>query len=295
MHWDDVRYFLAIAESGSMSKAAKGLRVNQTTVFRRLNAYEEALGVRLFDRLRSGYVLTEEGAQIFEAARDVADKMAALERVTAAADERLSGVVRVSVHEGFVTRLLVPHLHEFTEANPEIQVELLVSRELANLSRREADVAIRVTNAPAETLSGRRLLNVVVAKYASRDYLETHTLEGKDATARWIGWIDDIENPSYIARSRYRHLPVHHRINNYESWLAMAKAGFGIVELPCFMADQEPELVRLPPEPEAASRDLWVLSHQDVAATPRFRAFRDFAAKVILRHRDLLEGRQGAA
>ena len=288
--WDDIRFFLGVAETGSIKAAGARLKVNPTTVFRRVKAYEQRLGFALFDRLKTGYVLTPEGDRMLAAARAVADRVAQLDRLTTAADDRLAGPVRVATHEIFVTRFLAPPLRVFAERHPEVSLELMVSPELANLSRREADVAIRVTNAPADSLFGRRVLTMAIAQYASRDYLARHSLDGAAPSARWIGWVDDVPKPRYITQSAFGHLPVHHRVNGYTLWLEMARAGMGIVELPCFLGDAEPDLTRVPGAQVKPAADVWVLSHQDVRHTPRFRMFREFIAEAFLSERALFEG-----
>lgn len=156
-NWDDLRVFLAVARAGSLSGAARALSVNHSTVFRRIGAFEAALGVRLFERQSDGYLLTPAGEELRDGALRIEEEIASLSRKVAGQDLRLSGAVRVTTIDMLAFGLLPRHLARFRDAYPGIEIELVVGNTMLNLSRREADVALRVGNTPPETLVGRRV------------------------------------------------------------------------------------------------------------------------------------------
>jgi DNA-binding transcriptional LysR family regulator len=171
MDWDDLRYVLAVGNAGSLAGAARTLGVNHTTVLRRIGAFEQRLGVRLFERLPTGYVLTAGGEQLIAAARNIDATVTTLERKLAGQDLRLAGTVRVTTTDTVMGSILPEILAEFRHSHPGIQVEIAVSNLMFNLTKREADVAIRPAADPPETLIGRRISGIAFAVYGSPDYL----------------------------------------------------------------------------------------------------------------------------
>ena len=186
-NWDDLRVFLAVARAGSLSGAARTLGVNHSTVFRRIGAFEAALGVRLFERQPGGYLLTPAGEELRDGALRVEEEIANLSRKVAGQDLRLSGTVRVTTIDMLAFGLLPRHLAGFRDAYPGIEVDLVVGNATLNLSRREADVALRVGNAPAETLVGRRVGRLAFAVYGSAGY-RARRPEPDLALHDWIGF-----------------------------------------------------------------------------------------------------------
>jgi DNA-binding transcriptional LysR family regulator len=167
--WDDLRYVLAVAEHGSLAAGARALGVNHTTVLRRINAFESAQAVRLFERLPTGYALTAGGEELLAAARQMGDVVTALERRLAGQDLRLEGNLRATTIDTLMVSVLPTILAAFRAAHPGVQIEISVSNTIANLTRRDADAAIRRTEDPPETLVGRRVAGVAFALYAARD------------------------------------------------------------------------------------------------------------------------------
>lgn len=288
-NWDDLRVFLAVARSGSLSGAARTLGVNHSTVFRRIGAFEADLGVRLFERQSGGYLLTSAGEELRDGALRVEEEIASLSRKVTGQDLRLSGAVRVTTIDMLAFGLLPRHLAAFRHAYPGIEIELVVGNVALNLSRREADVALRVGNAPAETLVGRRVGRLAFAVYASADY-RARRPEADLALHDWIGF--DSEHEALVRRVA-RFLPDVRpmlRTNSVAAALSAAKAGMGLAPLPCGLADLEPDLVRVAPLPEDFTLDLWLLTHEDLRQTARIRAFLDFLAEALAKEADLLEG-----
>lgn len=291
MDWDDLRFFLAVARRGSIRGAAATLGVNHSTVSRRIDAFEKALGVRLFERLPNGYLITQAGEEMLQSAERIEGEVAAIDRRVVGRDARLSGLLRVTMPDSLAQKLLMPDLTAFSEAHPEIELELIISYSMADLSRREADVAIRMSNDPPGHLVGRRVLRYARAIYASQDYLARHDPVGRPDALTWIGWDDVVPDPQWVRDSDYPKALIRNRVHHSMGQLEAAKAGMGLSVLPCFMGDTEPALRRLPPGRPAPDRDIWLLSHEDLRHTARVRRFVDCMTEAILGKRDLLEGR----
>lgn len=291
VNWDDYRIFLAVARNASVRKAAGTLGVSHSTVLRRISALEDALGVRLFERLPTGYFTTPAGEDLVRSAQRIEEEDIAAGRWIAGQDSQLSGKIRVTILDAFVTHLLMPDLADFSRVHPDIELEVVPTYALANLAKREADVAIRLSNDPPDDLVGRRLLHLAKAAYVTADLLSGASGKASAPHLRWIGWPGDAPSPQWIEDSDFPDIPMGLRIADPAAQVAAAKAGLGMAMLPCFMADAEPDLYRMPPGTLQPHKDVWVLTHRDLRNTARIRTFTGFIARALLRHRDLLEGR----
>jgi len=290
MDWDNLRFFLAVARKGSIRAASTTLSVNHSTVARRITSFEENLGVRLFERLPSGYVLTPAGEEMLKSAQQIEDEIVKLDRQVIGRDAQLVGSLRVTMPILLASHLLMPDIAAFTKTYPQIQLELAFSNEEFNLRKREADVAIRFTQSPPEYLVGREIISPSKGVYASDDYVATHDPIENPDKLHWLGWEDD--KPQWIKDSRFCASPVIHKADDMLAQLEAVKLGMGIAMLPCFIADQVPNLQRLEIlNSKGPCGNLWMLTHQDLRATARVKAFTDFMLKAFEPHRDLLEGR----
>jgi DNA-binding transcriptional LysR family regulator len=284
--WDDLRTFLAVARTGSLAEAARGLGVSYSTVSRRLAGLEQGLGVRLFDRSGTAYELTREGCEMLESAKRMEAEFDALSRRVRGRDARLAGRVRVATTDALATSFM-PELASFTRRYPEIEIDLLSTPEPAELAMREAEVALLVTDRPPPSLVGRRLAKLPSALYAARRYLADHPAEGDLSSHLWVGWEDGM---SHIPAARWlrEQVPDAHvacRVSSGTTLRAAIQAGVGIGHLLCFLADEDPLLEQLrPPEP-ALETGLWLLTHEDLRTTGRVRVFLDAMAEEIGRHR----------
>lgn len=291
MDWDDLRYVLAVAEARSLAGAARTLGVNHTTVLRRIDGFERRLGIRLFDRLATGYVLTAGGEELVGAAGRIDETVTALERKLAGRDVRLSGIVRVTTTDTLMGSILPEVLAEFRRTYPRIQIEVAVSNFLFNLTKRDADVAIRPVINPPETLVGRRIGKIAFAVYGSRRYLARH--KSKDLAAhQWVAPDDGLADTS-VALWMRRTLPdaeIALRANSLLALRQAAQADLGLAALPCYLGDATPALKRMHPPLAEMTTALWILTHEDFRHTARIRAFTEFAAKALVRRRALLEG-----
>lgn len=297
MDWNDLRLVLAVVQEGTLSGAARSLRVTHSTVFRRLGAIEQGLGVRLFERFRDGYSATPAGETAAALATRFADDFVALERRLSGQDLRPSGIVRMATTDTVCT-MLMRHVPALRAAHPEIRLEITISNAMANLTRREADVAIRPVPEPSETLVGRRIADIAHAIYGSPEYLARHS--GRDLSAyEWIG-LDDALVTTVIGRwmhDNIRGARIALRVDALPSLRDAARAGMGVTLLPCYLGDEDDQLRRALPAPVPDARSvLWLLTHSDLKRTARIRAVMDFLATALGLERALLEGkRQGKA
>jgi DNA-binding transcriptional LysR family regulator len=292
-NWDDLRLVLAVFREGSLSGAARTLGVTHSTVFRRLGAVEEQMGVRLFKRFRDGYSPTPAGETAAAAAIRLEDEVLTLGRRLSGQDLRPSGTVRITTTDT-LTEMLLRHLTTMRTVHPEIQVEIVVSNAMANLTRREADIAIRPTPEPSELLVGRRVADIAHAIYASQAYLSRH--DDKDFTAHhWIG-LDDALAGTVIGRwmrENIREARIACRVDALPALREAADAGLGLAMLPCYVGDLASGLRRVTTKALSEPRSaLWLLTHDDLKRAARIRAALDFLAKALVSERALLEGRR---
>ncbi len=289
MHWDDLRIFLAIARAGSISGAARRLGVQHSTVSRRLRALEERLETRLIERRSSGYELTEAGEELQLAARKVEVEILEFEGAQGGRDTGAAGELRVSAINNMASGVLMPMFARFSAAHPKIELHVLVTNKFVRLAERDADIAIRLTNTPLDTLIGTRLTTVAAAVYGARDYCAR--LRAGAVGEKWLG----VECCGvHVAWTRDACPEQNHNFYVDDTLLSLAalKAGAGLAYLPCFMGDSEPSLRRLrAPEP-AHDLGLWLVYHRDLRRTKRVRLFREFMQRDIADLRALFEGRR---
>ncbi len=294
LDWNDLRTVLAVSRARGASEAAGALGVHPSTVFRRLNALEASLGARLFDRLPEGYAPTPAGEEICALAERMEADVAALDRRLAGRDLRPSGTVRVTTTDTLVG-LLTPHFAAFRRAHPEIALHVVVANRFFDLTRHDADVAIRPTNDPPDNLVGRRLATIATAIYAAADYLAAHPDTDDPGRHDWI--VPD-ESLAHLAAARWlrRTLPRAgngYRVNTLMAALEAAKAGLGLAALPCYLADGAPSLSCVRPPLAELDSALWILTHQDLRHVARVRAFLDAMADGLAREKRLLAGNRG--
>lgn len=282
--WDDLRYFLAVARTGSLSGAARELGVNHSTVLRRITAYEEEQGVRLFERLPTGYALTQDAENIYADALEIEARVRAIDRHLFGGDARLQGRLCLTLYHG-VAPLLMPHLGEFRERYPNIDLELLITTEVRDLAARQADIAVRGTAAPPDQLIGHKVADFRHGLYTSPAY-EARALSAPEV----ILWRDDPGVPAWVEQ----HCPgarVALRVDDVEVMAAAVAEGLGRARLPCWVADRRAGLRRLPVDLPPGGFGIWILVHADLRTSARVRAGRDFLIEVFAGHRDLIAGK----
>lgn len=289
INWDDLKVFLAVAEAPSMRLAARNMGVSHSTISRRIDALEKELGVRLFDRLSDGYRLTEAGNELLPVAHDIDESVHTFGRQIAGRDKELKGQVIVTMPLIAASSMFMPMIIEFMEKYPSIDVKVTDSFKVLDLSRREADIAIRFTNNPPEHLIGRKLGTLHQAAYATPAYLAEHDPHASDTKANWVGWGKPLYKPSWLERCPFPHLPLRGHFDSVELQIAAMRAGVGLGYVPCVTVANQPDFVRLSePEPWI---DVWLLSHRDLRATARMRAFRQFITDRMPDIQAALEGK----
>jgi DNA-binding transcriptional LysR family regulator len=290
MKWDDLRIFLTVARSRSLSEAAVTLDVNQSTVSRRLTNLERHLKPQLLERTSSGPVLTESGNDLLPMAQKVEDEFFQIDRQVTGRDMRLSGRLRITCIDMLVDRLLAPHLAAFTEQHPDIELELLTAFRPLDLMRREADVAIRASDGPPQALVGRRMFDFNLAVYASSKLAAEIGENADPSQLEWIG-LHDVENNNRVVKTRFPTANICHWVDGLFMQNALVREGIGVAALPCYWADSDPNLIRVYPEPYAPNGlGFWVLIHPDIRRTARVRAFVDFVTGALKDHQQAFEG-----
>ncbi|MEW8561519.1 MAG: LysR family transcriptional regulator [Candidatus Thiodiazotropha sp.] len=282
MHnWDNIRFFLAVARTGSVSTAAEKLAVNQSTVSRRINSFEAEMNVRLFERLTTGYRLTAEGEDMLRRAMRIEDEAMAIEHEVMGKNIELSGPLRVTASLAVVSYVLMPILKEFYAAHPGIELRLDLSDNLYNLTQREADVALRVTTELVpDNLIGRELGKIALAVYGEKRYLNRYLRSSKRQPLRWIGEDTNDPRPTWL----HRHtdpLELVMRTNDVLATAAAIRHGLGVGRLPTFVGDALPELKRFDDTPGLPRRALWLLTHPDLRRVNRVRVFNTFLAEKL--------------
>jgi len=284
--WSDLRLFLAMSKHGSLSAAARAVKVSQPTLSRRLTALEEGLGTDLFVRSVDGLLLTPTGERLVEHAQRMQEEATNIERIAAGDDDKLVGTVTIttieSIGAGWLTKKLLP----FQDLYPDVTLELEMSSNTADLLRREADIAIRMYRPTEPDLIAKKLANMSYGFYATKAYISSH---GKPKYLR------DLENHKMV-------LPNGSIIDYLEPLLAKRKvclgepafrsscmsalttatlAGYGIGIHSSFTANQHPELVRV--YDETIEVEVWLVTHKDVKTNARIRAVFDFITDIFKR------------
>ncbi|QIL02333.1 LysR family transcriptional regulator [Sphingomonas sinipercae] len=282
LDWNDLRFFLAVADSGSTLSAARNLRVSQTTVARRIGALEQALGLTLFDRRQAGYTLTPDGERLIGHARSVGASVDALGDAAAAQVRDTSGTVRLTTEEIFAVQLLPPLLRALHDAHPEIVIEMDATSEVRDLGAGEADIALRATRLEQSAgVVGRRLCVDDWAFYCTPEYGERNGIPGAPEQLRGHALIGGgggnlwREYQSYLRRLGVESQVAIHQATS-SGLLAAVRSGVGIAVLPCLVADSDPELVQCFGPRSGHGRVMWLLTHERVRHSPRVRVVTDF-------------------
>lgn len=291
--WDDLRFVLAVARAGSLAGAARALGVNHTTVLRRLGAYEARIGVRLFERLPSGYVPTAAGETMMDELAGIDAAIHDAERRAAGQDRRITGPVRLSTTDTLMASALPDALARVREIYPGILLEISTANAFAVLTRREADIAVRPTPTPPENLVGRRIAGLGYAMYAAPSYLAGRAPDAPLSEHAWLG--PDASLRETVAarwlRANLREVVPVMQADSYVAMRDLAAAGLGVSLLPCYLGDMAHGLTRLP---RTATLDLgsalWLLTHEDLRRVARIDAVVKGLAAALTAVRAKFEG-----
>ena len=286
MEWDDLRHFLAVAHAGSLADAARQLKTSPATVGRRVAAIEARLGARLFDRSQTGYTLTETGAAILDKAEEVEEAVLSVERAALGRDLNVSGRVRLATSDELAANVITPHFSEFRRRYPRILLEIVARHDLANLSRREADIALRTARPEHRNLVVRRAGWWKCALYAAKSYAAAHDLEPGSRDFSGLDIITWTEELAHLRGGPWfaEHAPdasVALQANSRRIQYGACKAGIGLAILPCLSADRDSDLIRLLPPEQVFVAELYLVTHRDLVRTARVRAVVDFLHRSI--------------
>ncbi|WP_161974558.1 LysR family transcriptional regulator [Piscinibacter terrae] len=285
MNWDDLRFVLVVADTGSLASAARELQVTLSTAMRRLDQLEAGLGTRLFERHRKGYAVTDAGELLLREAKAMAPRIDEVERQLQGRDQRLKGTVHLTTAFATVSYLLSQALADFAKAHPGISVDISESSALLDLSRREADVALRFSREPPDHWVGRQLGVVQYRACARRG--APALPQGKtqlDALLGMSPWIEFGGSDNRCSRWMRSHLPPNHvrfRVDTFGSMVALLRSGCGIGILPSYVAAGEPELVAVSDDIAELANPAWLLTHPDLRRTARIQAFMRFVGEAV--------------
>ena len=278
LQWDDIRYFLSVARGGSLSEAARTLGVQHSTVARRIDAMEQALGVRLFDRLPRGWPLTEEGRELVERAGRIEEEAHGFVRAARGA-VTLQGTVRLSVPPVFGSHFLVPRLAAFRRAYPEVLLDVVGETRAANLFRHEADLSVRLSRPQEAGLAARRLGTMRFALYGTPEWAARRCEQWE-----FIGYNETLaEAPQQQWLVRFaQDRPFALVTNDLVSIYRACQAGMGVALLPRFIVDGGGTVQEMSTQPACdVEREIWLAVHPDVRRSPRVQAVADALAEAV--------------
>lgn len=287
LNWDDLRFFLALHRNCNLARAATELGVNATTVGRRLTALEEQVGARLFDRTPDGFLPTGAGVELVAHAERMEAEALSAERRLSGADTRVEGVVRVSVTEMLATRFISPHLRAFHALHPGITLDVSCTARSVNLTRREADIALRLSRPKEDNVITRRIAQIDLSLYAAGLYsLDCGIPEDAEVSLkghRVLMFADSrafsIEN--HWLESRLDGASIVLRADSVSAIYSATSAGLGIALLPRSVAERDPALVRIRTQTSPTPRDVWQTIHTDMRNNARVRAVTEFLSGVV--------------
>lgn len=293
MNWNDLQAFLAIAQAGQLAKAAAAMRVDATTMGRRLRRLESQLGATLFEQTRQGQVLTEAGEALLARVEEMASAAAAIGEGPDAATSGIGGNLRLSVSEGFGTWFLAEHIPAFAQQHPQLTVDLAASSGFLSPSKREVDIAVMLSRPKAGPVLARKLSDYTLRLYGSADYLREYgqpAVPGDLAQGhRLIGYVPDLIyapelryldefHPALVTRTRSTSINAQHRL---------IAAGGGIGVLPCFIGDRDEQLVPVIPG-KRITRSFWLVTHKDNHQLARIKAGKEWLFDLVQRQRHIL-------
>lgn len=292
--WSDFETVLAVANAGSLSGASRALGVSHATVFRRLGDIEQRLGVILFERSRTGYRPTLAGEELADTGRIMDEAALAAERKVAGRDLEPSGEIWTTTTDSLLMGLLAPLFTQFRDKYPGILLDVAVSNQLFNLTRREADVAIRPSNRPPENLIGRPLTTIGQAVYAHRSFgLTPGAPIDTLASQPWIGAgprLQDSAVDQWMENNGLKQACVY-RVDTLVSIFSAIRSRMGLAVLPCYLADEDPDIIQLTDPIPELEYGLWFLMHPDLRGVVRIHALMDFLTEAVRAQQQRLAGR----
>lgn len=289
-NWDDLRSFLAVVRTGRLTVAAMQLGVDHSTLSRRITSLETALKSRLFDRLPTGYVLTEAGLGLVGEAEKIETVALRISSDLENAKSAMVGPVRFATPEGFGTYFVANHLHDLFLAHPGVTLELIADPSIVSLTKRQADLAVTMERPTEGPLRAQKLTDYEYGLYGTTELLSGHNDADLDISAfKLIGYIPDLlpttahSYLSKIAGTREADL----KISNIITQLTATLSGYGVCALPCFMAAQHGSLRRILADQVCFTRSYWLVTHIDVRAPARAKAIIRYLTALVSENRAL--------
>lgn len=292
--WSDLQVFLAIARTGQLARAGAALGVDGTTTGRRLRRLEARIGAILFEQTREGQVLTEAGERLLVQVEAMAQSASAIDEARGgSAGIHLTGILRISVSEGFGSWFLASHIPDFVKAHPSLTLDLVANSGFLSLSKREADVAVMLSRPTGGPVVARKLSDYALRLYATPQYLAEAGTPKDPADLvkgyRLIGYIPDL---IYAPELRYLDeihpdLSISLRSSSINAQHQLISAGSGIGVLPCFIGDSDPRLVPVLPSKRIV-RAFWLVTHKDTHQLARIKAGRDWILQAVQANRSAL-------
>jgi len=279
-NWDDARFVLALARMRTIRAAAKSLCVNHTTVSRRITAMETQLSARLFEQTSTGYVLTASGRIIVQAAEGMEDLLHGSQQQIEGADTELTGNVHVHIPDIF-NDWVCSQLAPFSAQHPNLSIHLSSETAVANLAKREADIALRFTDSPPENMVGQRVCKMPVALYKNIDFKFDPSEDL--ASYPWVRWSDVFSGSRVEKWTEKKSKGTQNvtRASTYGTLTSLIKHGAGIGLLSPWFAENEPKLERLSPIVDELLMDVWVLIHPDLRGVKRIKSIKDLLIKLF--------------
>ena len=285
LNWDDMRTVLALVRGGTLAEAARELDVAYTTVARRVARAEAALGTSLFQRQADGYIALPQAQELAEAAlRMEAEEHQVLRRI-AGQDEALEGPLTVTAPQLLIQTHLAPLLAEFSRAYPAIDLVVRASNDLLNLRKREADIAIRISRDPGDSLVGRRLTDQRSGCFAT-PMIAAQARSDPAAPLDWVLYAFH-KTPPKPALATFPNIKIRGRFDDMGVMVAAAQSGMGALRMPLFLGRAMPGLVPLELVPTQAYAPIWILSHRDLRSVARVTAFKSMVEPWFRSHSSL--------
>lgn len=293
MEWNDLMVILAVCRAGSLSGAARTLGQNHSTIFRKINTIEEKTGVRFFERLPEGYKMTDAGMTAMRFAERIEAEVHALGREILGQDMRLQGKIRVTAPEGMTVTILPQLFMDFCRRHPEVSIEITGGSTAVDLTRREADIAIRATSKPPDTSLGRKVCDFRFAIYASPQYLN----DNRNVPLQEQNWCFIQGSDEWLVPLIWKKKAQTKQCTVFESGLAMAVLnaageGMGLTMMPCYLGDADERLVRVTNVLEPLTLELWILTHPDLRHTARVKALMTVLYDALTKDEDLYSGKR---
>ena len=293
LDWNYLRSFLELARKGKLTGAAKRLNVEPTTVGRHIDRLEKELDVHLFARSPKGYSLNEEGYKLLPYAENIETKINSIYQSISGTDTLLSGTVRMAVPEGLGIGIISKYIKAFKEQHPAIELELVADTRSRSLSKRETDIAITLARPTTGRLVAWKLGEYRLALYASCEYLNGHSIikSVKDLTSHpFVSYIDDlIEFPQLKYMQDLLHeVNIVFRSSSLQAQYQSVVDGIGLALLHGFVAADDKKLQVILPKKIFATREYWMVVHEDLHRLARVQAVTTFFTEVIRKEQDRL-------